>query len=105
MGKDTKDSKGTAAIERLLEEQAARGRRTFFDQLNPELLDDLVVVRARWIAGRYKASKSAVARTVKLTCVERHGAAPSLDTVKRWLDRGAHEAAQAAKHADAVSHS
>jgi len=102
MGKDTK---GTAAIERILEEQAARGRRTYFDSLPAELLDDLVVVRRRWIEGRYgKASKSAVARTVKITCGQRHGPVPSLDTIKRWLDRGAHEAAHDGTHRELPSH-
>jgi len=102
MGKDTK---GTAAIERILEEQAARGRRTFFDGLPAELLDDLVVVRRRWADGRYgKASKSAVARTVKITCADRFGAAPSLDTIKRWLDRGAHDTAHAGEHHESPSH-
>lgn len=100
MGKDTRDTRGTMQIERVLAEQSAVGRRTFFDTLPTDLIDDLVVIRGRWCEGRYKASKSAVARTVRITCTERFGKSPSLDTIKRWLDRGAHEIAQQSQHSE-----
>lgn len=75
------------AVEKFIESASNVKRRSWIDSCPPDMQGDFLVIKERWKANAYSATRSVVIRAIATIAEERLGKRPSDDTVRRWLER------------------
>jgi len=74
------------SIEQIITASRLARRKTWVDQVPPDVRESLEQVRARHRDNGYKVCRAAVVKAIQAVLAE-HGSTPSRDSVIRWLEK------------------